>query len=59
MKSIDLWNQLISEGHEIVEDRIYPVRDIYIKKELVNRVAYPCRVKFFRNKNFIDWKIIK
>ncbi len=51
MKSIDLWNQLISEGHEIVEDRIYPVRDIYINKELVNRVTYPCRVKFLEKKN--------
>lgn len=30
MKSIDLWNQLINEGCQIIDNRIYPQREIYI-----------------------------
>ena len=51
MKSIDLWNQLVSEGNEIKDNRIYPTRDIYINKELVNKKVYPCKVKFLENNN--------
>ena len=51
MKSIDLWNQLVSEGNEIKDNRIYPTRDIYINKELVNKVVYPCKVTFLENNN--------
>ena len=49
MKSIDLWNQLISEGNEIIDNKIYPIRDIYINKALVNGVVYPCKVLYLEN----------
>lgn len=49
MKSIDLWNQLVSEGNKIVDNRIYPTRDLYINKALVNGVVYPCKVLYLEN----------
>ena len=44
LKPSDLWEQLLAEGNEVVDGRIYPIRNICISRELVNRVKYPCEV---------------
>ena len=31
MKSIDLWNQLISDGNKVIDNRIYPSDKLEIK----------------------------
>lgn len=51
MKSIDLWNQLVSEGHEIVNNTITPNREIIIKARGKNNSLRTTVVKYLTNKN--------
>ena len=49
MKSVDLWNQLVSEGCPIIDNKITPGRDIYIKAQGVNNSIRKTKVKYLSN----------
>ena len=51
MRSIDLWNQLVSEGHEIVNNTIIPNKEIIIKAKGRNKSLRTTVVKYLTNKN--------
>ena len=46
MKSIDLWNRLISEGNIVKDNKIYPDKDVYITRKLINGSFKRCMVDY-------------
>lgn len=60
MKSIDLWNQLMSEGNEIKNSRIYPKEPLVIKHKIVNGSIWDCKVEYLeKRENGIHIKLNK
>lgn len=51
MKSIDLWNQLISEGSEVVDNRIYPSDKLEIRAKKYNGSYGKCTVEYLEMKD--------
>ena len=51
MRSINLWNQLLSEGNEVVNNRIYPSRDIMVNVTGINGAKHTAKVTYLENIN--------
>ena len=51
MKSINLWNQLINSGEKIIENRIYPSKDIFVKVKGFNGSIRTVKVNYLENIN--------
>ena len=54
MKSIDLWNQLISDGNKVIDNRIYPSDKLEIKAKRYNGSYGKCLVEYLEK---IDEKV--
>lgn len=46
MKSVDLWNQLIAQGNEVIDNRIYPKQPVYVQHKVRNNSLAKCKVKY-------------
>ena len=51
MKANELWEKLISEGESIVDNRIYPSRNIEIKAKRFNNGLGPCLIEYLEKVN--------
>jgi ribonucleoside-triphosphate reductase len=51
MKSIDLWNHLVSKGNEVVDNRIYPTDKIEIKAKRYNNSYGKCTIEYLEMKD--------
>lgn len=51
MKSIDLWNQLIKNGESVLDNKIYPKKDIFIKRKCKNNSIKDFKVEYLENTN--------
>lgn len=46
MKSVDLWNQLIAQGNEVIDNRIYPKQPVYVQHKVRNNSLAKCKVEY-------------
>lgn len=46
MKSVDLWNQLIARGNEVIDNRIYPNQPVYVQHKVRNNSLAKCKVEY-------------
>lgn len=46
VKSIDLWNQLVAQGNEVIDKRIYPKQLVYVQHKVRNNSLAKCKVEY-------------
>lgn len=46
MKSIDLWNQSVAQGNEVIDKRIYPKQPVYVQHKVRNNSLAKCKVEY-------------
>lgn len=45
-KPVDLWNQLIAQGNEVIDNRIYPKQPVYVQHKVRNNSLAKCKVEY-------------
>lgn len=46
VKSIDLWDQLVAQGNEVIDKRIYPKKLVYVQHKVRNNSLAKCKVEY-------------